>query len=488
MSQAEDEPTLVPNATFEARSIRALTGVVDELTVEGDEAGLLRATLEKCVSAFGLSGAIAFLLEGDTLQPFVQHGEPPRDAASVRELAGVVVDWDRPLVREWPAGGWVAAAALATKKTKLGALALYVASNVEAPDRELLRALGRQIGAGVENLRLYGELRAVAERAEAMNRIGRTLTSSRDLKAGIQEFAREIERLQQFDRLIWAFMNEKGDYLEVVGHPEEASWGLGNVIPLVGSGPGFAVMNDKAVLEHDLVLRQRFIEDSRLLEEGIRSYVLLPLTTRGRAVGVLGLASRRENEYDEATLARMQPLANAVALALENLRLFEKTKELSITDELTPLYNVRFFHQMLEREMKLVDRYGSTLSIIFIDLDRFKPVNDQHGHLRGSRVLREVGFLIRAEVRDTDYPHRYGGDEFVLLLPQTDATAAAALGARLQRAIERHVFLQEEGLEIRIGASVGCATYPAEAPTKDALIRLADERMYKNKDLRKASR
>src|SRR6185436_13981310 len=111
----------------------------------------------------------------------------------------------------------------------------------------------------------------------------------------------------------------------------------------------------------------------------------------------------------------------------------------------------------------------------FIDLDRFKPINDTHGHLRGSRVLREVGFLLRSAVRETDYPARYGGDEFVVIAPQTDVAAARALGEKLRRLIETHIFLQEEGINVTIGASLGVATYPSEAGTKDDLVRLADE-------------
>jgi diguanylate cyclase (GGDEF)-like protein len=167
------------------------------------------------------------------------------------------------------------------------------------------------------------------------------------------------------------------------------------------------------------------------------------------------------------------------------VRLFQKTRELSITDEVTPLYNVRFFHQILERELKLVDRYKSVLSLLFIDMDRFKPINDRYGHLRGSRVLREVGFLLRAAVRETDYPARYGGDEFVVILPQTDAEAAAMLAEKLRTLIEEHTFLQEEGINAHVGASLGVATYPDEAPSKEALIRLADERMYRDKETRK---
>ena len=156
-----------------------------------------------------------------------------------------------------------------------------------------------------------------------------------------------------------------------------------------------------------------------------------------------------------------------MALAFENVRLFQKTRELSITDEVTPLYNFRYFHQALDRELKLVNRYGSTLSLLFIDLDRFKPINDQYGHLRGSRTLREVGFLIRAAVRETDIPARYGGDEFVVILPQTDGASARILAEKLRSLVEGHTFLQEEGINARLGVSLGLATYPAEANTKE---------------------
>jgi two-component system cell cycle response regulator len=132
-----------------------------------------------------------------------------------------------------------------------------------------------------------------------------------------------------------------------------------------------------------------------------------------------------------------------------------------------------------------VDRYRSLLSLIFVDLDRFKPINDQFGHLRGSRVLREVGFLLRSAVRETDYPARYGGDEFVVILPQTDLPAAQALGEKLRNLIEAHAFLQEEGINARVGVSLGVACYPGEARSKEALIRLADQRMYEDKEQRR---
>jgi diguanylate cyclase (GGDEF)-like protein len=125
---------------------------------------------------------------------------------------------------------------------------------------------------------------------------------------------------------------------------------------------------------------------------------------------------------------------------------------------------------------------------VFVDLDRFKPINDQYGHLRGSRTLREVGFLIRAAVRETDIPARYGGDEFVVVLPQTDGESARVLAEKLRRLVEGHTFLQEEGINARLGVSLGVATYPEEAKTKEELIRLADSRMYEDKGTRKTGR
>lgn len=482
----DDEPTLVPLPTTQDRNIRALTNVADALSVEQDEASLLGSTLESIVLDLGLLGGAAFVLDEEgQLSLAAENGQPLRDRHALTELARMVAQWERPILREFPQGGWSAATPLQAKDKKLGALAFHAGPEAKPPDREVLRALGRQIAAGLESARLYGELRASADRAEALARINRALSASLDLKAGIAEFARELRSQQAFDRLACGFVNESGDYLEMVSQPEQAGWGLGSVLPVVGSGPGFAVLNDKPVLEADLVGSHRFIEDMRLLDEGVRSYLLLPLRTRGRCVGVLGLAAATPAAFDDAALVRMQPIANAVAMALENLRLLEKTKELSVTDELTPLYNARFFHQMLERELKFVDRYRSTLSIVFMDLDRFKPINDTYGHLRGSRVLREVGFLLREAVRDTDYPARYGGDEFVVVLPQTHERGAQMNLERLQKAIEQHVFLQEEGIDVRIGASAGAATYPSEAQSKEALIRLADERMYKNKEARR---
>jgi diguanylate cyclase (GGDEF)-like protein len=478
-----------PDLLAQNRTIRVLMSLVDDMTVERDEEGLLRSTLDHVVQALDLSGGVTFLVDAaGELVAAAESPVPGIDGATLLELARSGLERRAPVV-ERSAGGWLAATPLVTKDRVLGILTLHDERRLgDAPELDLLEAVGKQIGTGLDNARLYAEMRASSRRAHVLNRITATLTTSMDLKMLVPAFAVEIEALQAFDRLACGFVNDSGDYIEVVGYPEDTTWGLGSVIPVVGSGPGSVVLNNKPVVQPDLLRNHRYIEDMRLLEEGIRSYVLLALNSRGRSIGVLAMGSCETGAYDEATVARMQPLADSVALAFENVRLFQKTRELSITDEVTPLYNFRFFHQILDRELKLVDRYRSMLSLIFMDLDRFKPINDQYGHLRGSRTLREVGFLLRAAVRETDYPARYGGDEFVVILPQTDAVQAVALADKLRDIIEGHTFLQEEGINARIGASFGVATYPTEAKTKEELVRLADERMYGNKEVRKSGR
>jgi GAF domain-containing protein len=209
-------------------------------------------------------------------------------------------------------------------------------------------------------------------------------------------------------------------------------------------------VNDKPVLEPDLVGSHRFLEDMRLLDEGVRSYLLLPLRTRGRSVGVLGLAATAGG-FDDAALVRMQPSptrwrwrSTTCGCSRRPGSCRSPTSHAALQRALLPP------DAGARAEARRPLQVGAL--VVFLDLDRFKPINDKYGHLRGSRVLREVGFLLREAVRETDYPARYGGDEFVVVLPQTDDDGALQMAERLQQAIAEHVFLQEEDIDVRLWA------------------------------------
>ncbi len=159
-------------------------------------------------------------------------------------------------------------------------------------------------------------------------------------------------------------------------------------------------------------------------------------------------------------LRAVRVLLEPASVALDNALLLKRAEALSVTDDLTHLYNSRYLNLVLRRETKRASRSGRPLSLLFIDLDGFKAVNDTHGHLFGSRALVEAAAVIRSSARETDVVARFGGDEFALVLPDTGGEGAFAVGERIRERIAAHRFLAGDGLDIHLTASVGVATLP----------------------------
>ena len=207
----------------------------------------------------------------------------------------------------------------------------------------------------------------------------------------------------------------------------------------------------------------------------------LPLVSRGRVIGVAELADPPARGFCAADVRLLAALFDPAAVALENAILFRKLEERTVTDDLTRLYNARFMQNYLRRETKRAARYGHQVALLFLDLDGFKQVNDNHGHMAGSRTLAEVGEVLRCNVRDIDVVARYGGDEFTIVLAETGTPGALAMAERIRRRIEEHEFLRGMGLAVHISASIGVACFPDHAHGPDALLAAADAAMYRVK-------
>jgi diguanylate cyclase (GGDEF)-like protein len=214
----------------------------------------------------------------------------------------------------------------------------------------------------------------------------------------------------------------------------------------------------------------------------IQSLICAPLRIKERAVGVLRFFNKKTaasfTAYDEKLLA---DTACLIALALERIYLYQKIEEVSVTDDLTGLYNVRYLNQAIDVEIERSRRYGVIFSLIFMDIDNLKKVNDRAGHLAGSKVLIETARLLKGNLRKIDIVIKYGGDEYVIVLPQTSREVGFLIAERLRKLIENNLFLKGEGCPLKITASFGVASFPDNANDKEDLLRIADRAMYRGK-------
>jgi diguanylate cyclase (GGDEF)-like protein len=174
-------------------------------------------------------------------------------------------------------------------------------------------------------------------------------------------------------------------------------------------------------------------------------------------------------------------LSRHYAMALRNLGRFAEVEDLAYMDDLTHLYNMRYLHLVLDREVKNAQQTDGTFSLLFMDLDHFKSVNDTHGHLVGSRLLVEVGRVLKGCVRERDIVVRYGGDEYVVLLRNTDSGGSLKVAERIRRTMENHHFMPREGISLSLTTCVGVASFPEHARDKSALLDMADRAMYRGK-------
>ena len=311
--------------------------------------------------------------------------------------------------------------------------------------------------------------------------LGKALTSTLQVDQVLQTIMEKIEEFLHPDTWSLLLVDEakKELYFELaIGKGATAlkdiriKWGQGIA--------GWVAENGQVVIVPDVSKDTRFFSqvDQKTKTE-TRSIVAVPVKFRDTCLGVIELVNCvGPNGFDDRDLTLLEALSDFAAIALENARHVQRIHELTITDDCTNLFNARHMNFILETEIYRAQRHGFEFSILFIDLDFFKKVNDTHGHLMGSKLLAEVGQFIKLHCRLIDYAFRYGGDEFVVLLPQTSKENACVVARRLHRQIRDIVWLKSEGLNVQITASMGVAAFPTDAKTKGDLMHLADEAMY----------
>ena len=325
-----------------------------------------------------------------------------------------------------------------------------------------------------------GERREAGEVA-VFQELGKALTSSLQLDQVLRTIMEKIDEFLRPDNWSLLLLDEAKQELYFELAVGKASQALKDVRVKIGQGiAGWVAEHGETVVVPDTSKDTRFFGkvDEKTKTE-TQSIVAVPVKFRDTCLGVIELINcMGPDGFDPRDLKLLEALSDFAAIALENARHVKRIHELTITDDCTSLYNARHMGFILETEIYRSQRYNYEFSLVFIDLDHFKQVNDTHGHLVGSRLLAEIGNALKAHCRLIDFAFRYGGDEFVVLLPQTSKDNAINVARRLHKLIREAVWLPEDGLKIHVTPSVGVASYPVDSRTKEGLLHLADEAMY----------
>ncbi len=311
--------------------------------------------------------------------------------------------------------------------------------------------------------------------------LGKALTSSLQLDQVLRTIMEKIDEFLRPDNWSLLLLDEAKQELYFELAVGKASQALKDVRIKVGQGiAGWVAQHGEAVVVPDTSKDTRFfgkVDEKTKMET--QSIVAVPVKFRDTCLGVIELINCFGPEgFDSRDLNLLEALADFAAIALENARHVKRIHELTITDDCTTLYNARHMGFILETEIYRSQRYNYEFSLVFIDLDHFKEVNDTHGHLIGSKLLAEIGSALKTHCRLIDFAFRYGGDEFVILLPQTSKENSLNVARRLHKMIRETPWLEHTGLKVRITPSVGVASYPVDSKTKEGLLHLADEAMY----------
>ncbi|GMR04658.1 MAG: diguanylate cyclase [Thermodesulfobacteriota bacterium] len=224
-------------------------------------------------------------------------------------------------------------------------------------------------------------------------------------------------------------------------------------------------------------------KEGRKIPAAYGSILIVPILGGAIPVGFVFTMHRDGPEiYGVDAMKFAAFVAEHISIAFENARKYEEAQKLVFVDSLTNLYNSKYLDKILDKELKRADRLNLPVTLLFLDIDNFKNINDRNDHLVGSRVLVEVGSILLTCVREVDTVIRYGGDEFVVILVDADYDPGFVVAERIRASVENNKFLRDAGLEIRVTVSIGVATYPVHTKGKEELIRMADMAMYSAKD------
>src|SRR5437879_2461337 len=327
---------------------------------------------------------------------------------------------------------------------------------------DMLTLFSTQASQGLENARLYSLEQRRARQLEAINVIARQTTAVVDLDQLLEKVCRLI--LERFSVDHVAVLLVEDGQIQVRAHQGKLTANL-EAGAMLAPGSGItsrAIESGKTIIENDVSTDNRYLPGF----EETQSEMCVPLIYFGEKLGSLVLDSAQRHAFETGDIQPLEAVADICAAAIQNARHFEKTQQLAYLDGLTGIFNRRFFELRIAEELERAHRYNSVMSVIMMDIDHFKKLNDEFGHLLGDEVLRQASRVFSQHLRKGDVVCRYGGEEFALLLPQTTGENALEVAEKLRRAVETWHF---PGVPRKVTISAGVADSPAFGKVRDEI-------------------
>ncbi len=353
----------------------------------------------------------------------------------------------------------------------------------DADDARLLTILADQAATAVESARLLSRSQELATELRRLLDMSSELSESLDPRQVANIMAGHLARAMGVDECAISYWDRPAGRVESMGYfPAESLAAMEPFFDVSGFPETLRVLERQVTVTVDVDDPAADAAEVALMrQEGHQGLVMLPLVAKGQAIGLVELISKTAVRWLPERLELARTMANEAAMALENARLYEEARRRADRDPLTGFYNHRFLHERLGEEIVRAQRGRQPLSLLMLDLDDFKLVNDTFGHLFGDRVLTWTGELIRSTLRASDVPARYGGDEFAVILPETAAEDARRTADRILEAFAERPYVGEQRGPVPVAISIGVATFPDSGRTATDLIAAADTALYRVK-------
>jgi diguanylate cyclase (GGDEF)-like protein/putative nucleotidyltransferase with HDIG domain len=341
-------------------------------------------------------------------------------------------------------------------------------------DIDMVESVVNRVAASMEKEYFNEQLREQDKELTLINRLTAIITSSISIEEIFERFAEELKKVVDVDWATVALVDGNELCFSALSSTVGSAWQEGQRVPLKGTGTESVFRDKKSLYEADLAQYHRFWTGEHHLKRGILSILYLPLIIKDDCIGSLIIGSRRPNAYSPKQIRLLEQLALQIATPVENAQLYAKAARRARIDELTGLFNRRHFEERLKEEIARHSRYGDAFSLFLLDLDNFKAYNDMYGHPSGDRLLNQMGGIVRGSIRSADQAFRYGGDEFVVILPQTNVNDAHTVAERVREQIASEM----ESKDIAVTCSIGLASYPSDGIMPGELVTAADTALY----------